>query len=306
MTSDTKTPASPVPGATEQPDPRFAELDLWPVGSVLTALAEAQMAATAAVRAATPEIECVVEAGLPRLRAGGRLFYVGAGTSGRIGLQDGVELTPTFGWPDDRLVLLLAGGRKALFEAVEGAEDREDTAREEILAHSPGVNDVVLGIAASGSTPFTCAALRAARERGTLTAGISCNPQGRLLDEAELGIVLETGPEVIAGSTRMKAGTAQKAALNMISTALMIGLGRTCQGQMVDMRVMNDKLRKRAVRMVRLLAGGSDEEISAALIEADDNVKLAVLIRNGLSAEQGRAALDRSGGDLRKALADAG
>ncbi|GAN54882.1 N-acetylmuramic acid 6-phosphate etherase [Tanticharoenia sakaeratensis] len=289
---------------TERHDPRYADIDLWPTGAVLDALAEAQMTATALVRAAVPEMERIVDAALPRLQRGGRLFYVGAGTSGRIGLQDGVELTPTFGLPPERLVLLLAGGTGALFEAAEGAEDREDVARAEIMAHAPGPDDVVFGIAASGGTPYTCAAVAAARAAGALTVGIACNPSGRLLREAECPLAIVTGPEVIAGSTRLKAGTAQKAALNLLSTTLMVRLGHAYRGRMVDMRVVNAKLEGRAEGMVRTLAGGTDEEIRAALKIAGNNVKRAVLIRHGLSLEDAEAVLVRAKGDLRVALAD--
>ncbi|GAA4478199.1 N-acetylmuramic acid 6-phosphate etherase [Gluconacetobacter asukensis] len=299
--TETDRPAIPTTG-TEQRDPRYADIDIWPVRSVLDALAEAQMAATAAVRAAVPEIEAVVDAALPRLRQGGRLVYVGAGTSGRIGLQDGVELGPTFGWPAERLVLLLAGGPQAIFQAAEGAEDREDTGRAELLAHAPDARDVVFGIAASGGTPYTCAAVAAARECGALTVGISCNATGRLLREAEYGIVTVTGPEAIAGSTRLKAGTAQKATLNLLSTALMIRLGHAYRGRMVDMRVMNAKLDRRAARMVADLAGGSDDEVRAALVATGGNVKRAVLVRAGMTPDEAEQALDRNGGDLRRIL----
>ncbi|MFT8776746.1 MAG: N-acetylmuramic acid 6-phosphate etherase [Gluconacetobacter liquefaciens] len=295
--------SAPVPGiGTEQCDPRYADIDLWPTGAILDALAEAQLTAVAIVRAAVPQMEAVIEAALPGLRAGGRLFYVGAGTSGRIGLQDGVELTPTFGWPGDRLVLMLAGGPAALFESVEGAEDQEEAARAEILSHDPGPQDVVLGIAASGATPYTCAAIAAARVCGALTVGVASNSGGRLLREAELGIVLPTGPEVISGSTRLKAGTAQKAALNMLSTALMVRLGHAYRGQMVDMRVVNAKLQRRAARMVRLLAGGTDEQIADALEASGGNVKRAVLIRHGMSLTDAEAALRQHGGNLRAVL----
>mgnify|MGYP003365216571 CR=1 FL=1 len=300
---DTTQPPSTTPIGTEQQDPRYGDIDLWPATSVLDALAEAQMTATAIARAAVPQMNDVVTAALPRLRAGGRLFYVGAGTSGRVGLQDGVELTPTFGWPSERLILMLAGGTTALFEAVEGAEDREDNAIKEILSHNPGPNDVVFGIAASGATPYTCAAIAAARTAGALTVGISCNREGRLLREAELGIAIVTGAEVIAGSTRLKAGTAQKAVLNMLSTTLMIKLGHGYRGQMVDMRVVNAKLGKRAARMVHDLAGGTPAEIEAALLASHQNVKRAILIRSGLTAEDAETALAQHAGDLRAVMA---
>ncbi|XCX38877.1 N-acetylmuramic acid 6-phosphate etherase [Kozakia baliensis] len=290
--------------ATEGADPRYTDLDIWPTASILDALAEAQMAATAVVRNAVPEIERVVEAAVPKLLSGGRLFYVGAGTSGRIGLQDGVELVPTFGWPPERLVLLLAGGTGAVFQAAEGAEDDEDQARTDILAHAPGSNDVVLGIAASGATPYACAAISMAREKGSLTVGISCNAQGRLLRVSELAIRLITGPEVVSGSTRLKAGTAQKAALNLLSTTLMTRLGHVYRGLMVDMRVTNAKLQRRAVRMVQQLAGGSEEEIVAALQETGGNVKRAVLLRHGLSLAEAETRLDMADGSLRTVLAD--
>ncbi|EHH67425.1 N-acetylmuramic acid 6-phosphate etherase [Gluconobacter morbifer G707] len=287
---------------TESQDPRYVDIDLWPVTSVLEALAESQMTATAVVRSAVPQMNEAVTAALPRLRSGGRLFYVGAGTSGRIGLQDGVELSPTFGWPDDRLVLMLAGGTQAVFASVEGAEDDEKTAREEILSHQPGPDDVVFGIAASGSTPYTCAAIAAARSMGALTIGISSNPDGRLLKDADHGITIVTGAEVISGSTRLKAGTAQKAVLNLLSTTLMIQLGHAYRGQMVDMRVVNDKLARRAAHMVHLLAGGTSQDVEAALAASHQNVKRALLIRSGMNAEEAEAALKKHAGNLRAIL----
>ncbi|MBR0560364.1 N-acetylmuramic acid 6-phosphate etherase [Neokomagataea anthophila] len=304
MTSEiTPLTSSVVPTGTERHDPRYEDIDLWPATSVMDALAEAQMTATAIARAAVPQMNDVVTLALPRLRAGGRLFYVGAGTSGRVGLQDGVELTPTFGWPPERLILMLAGGPTALFEAVEGAEDREDNAIKEMLSHNPNQNDIVFGIAASGATPYTCAAIATARTAGALTVGISCNKNGRLLKEAELGITIVTGSEVIAGSTRLKAGTAQKAVLNILSTTLMIKLGHGYRGQMVDMRVVNAKLEKRAARMVHDLVGGTSAEIEASLQASHKNVKRAILIRSGLTAEEAETTLTQHGGDLRAVMA---
>ncbi|WP_336944675.1 N-acetylmuramic acid 6-phosphate etherase [Asaia sp. HN010] len=295
----TDKPSSP---QTEAHDPRYATIELWPTATILDSLAEAQMAATALVRAAVPALEAVVEAALPRLREGGRLFYVGAGTAGRVGMQDGVELTPTYGWPSERLVLMLAGGSGAQSQAVEGAEDDEDAARSEMAAHQVGPNDVVFGIAASGNTPYSCAALKAAREAGALTVGISCVADTRLLREAELGILLPTGSEAIAGSTRLKAGTAQKAALNLLSTTLMIRLGHVYRGLMVDMRVTNAKLGRRAVTMVRSLAGGSDAEIDEVLRLSKGNVKRAVLLRHGMTLDEAEAALAAHGNNLHAIL----
>jgi len=186
--------------------------------------------------------------------------------------------------------------------AAEGAEDREDVARAEIARHAPNASDVMFAIAASGNTPYTCAAVAQAREAGAMTVGIVCNGSGRLLREAEYPLAIATGPEAIAGSTRLKAGTAQKAALNLLSTTLMIRLGHAYRGRMVDMRVTNTKLAHRAERMVATLAGGTQAEIRAALDAADGNVKRAVLIRAGLTRDEAEQALARAQGDLRVAL----
>ncbi|MCG0995096.1 N-acetylmuramic acid 6-phosphate etherase [Acetobacter indonesiensis] len=303
MTTQSSSAASS-PAKTETYDSRYEALDVWPTGTMLEALLESQLSAVSAVKAALPGMEAAITAALPRLQRGGRLFYVGAGTSGRIGLQDGVELIPTYGWPEDRLVLLLAGGDAALFQPVEGAEDDEDAARAAITQHKAGPDDVVIGVAASGGTPYTCAALTCARQAGSLTIGLSCSPETRLLRDAELGLLIETGSEVVAGSTRMKAGTAQKVALNMLSTALMVRLGHTWRGQMVDMRIVNAKLVKRAHRMVQQLTDCTPAEAITALEKAEGSIKLAVLVCFGYAPEEGRAVLANNGGNLRTILAD--
>lgn len=291
-----------VPAKTETYDSRYEALDLWPTGTLLDALLDSQLGAVASVKAALSGMEEAITAALPRLQRGGRLFYVGAGTSGRIGLQDGVELIPTYGWPEDRLVLLLAGGDAALFQPVEGAEDDEEAARTAITTHKAGPDDVVIGVAASGGTPYTCAALTCARAAGSLTIGLSCSPDTRLLRDAELGLLIETGPEVVAGSTRMKAGTAQKVALNMLSTALMIRLGHTWRGQMVDMKIVNAKLVRRAHRMVQQLTDCTEAEAKDALEKAEGSIKLAVLVCFGFAPDEGRALLKQHAGNLRTAL----
>ncbi|GAN69898.1 N-acetylmuramic acid 6-phosphate etherase [Acetobacter orleanensis] len=294
--------ASTDPAKTETSDSRYEALDLWPTSTLLDVLLESQLGAVASVKTALPGMEDAITAALPRLQRGGRLFYVGAGTSGRIGLQDGVELIPTYGWPEDRLVLLLAGGNAALFQPVEGAEDDEEAARTAIIAHNAGPDDVVIGVAASGGTPYTCAALSCARAAGSLTIGLSCSPHTRLLRDAELGLLIETGPEVVAGSTRMKAGTAQKVALNMLSTALMIRLGHTWRGQMVDMKIVNAKLVRRAHRMVQQLTDCTEAEASTALEKAEGSIKLAILVCFGFSPEEGRTLLAEHAGNLRSVL----
>ncbi|MDF7777906.1 N-acetylmuramic acid 6-phosphate etherase, partial [Sphingomonas sp. AOB5] len=222
--------------------------------------------------------------------------------SGRVAVQDGVELGPTYGWPEARTVYLMAGGPKALTDAVEGAEADADAARTEIAAAGVGPDDVVIGVAASGRTPYTVAAVEAARAAGALTLGIANNPDTALLAAAEHPVLIETGSEIVAGSTRMKAGTAQKAALNLFSTATMIRLGGVYRGRMVGMRISNVKLQARGEAMVAELAGVDRDTARAALDAAGRDIRKAVLIASGMSAEAAAAALDAAGGNLREAL----
>jgi N-acetylmuramic acid 6-phosphate etherase len=195
---------------TERPSPRYSGIDLWGPSDVLEAMIEGQFSAVAAVRAARPAIERAALAMEGRLKDSGRLVYAGAGTSGRLAVQDGAELMPTFSWPPERLVLLIAGGEQALTRAVEGAEDDLKRARALIKKHKVGAADVLIAVAASGATPFTLTCLREAKKKGALTIGIANNARTPLLVEAHHPILLETGSEPIAGSTRMKAGTAQR------------------------------------------------------------------------------------------------
>jgi len=296
--------AAPAVPTTESVDPRYRELDAWPAEVALHALWESQLAAVAAVGPALPAIATAATAAAARLRDGGRLVYVGAGTSGRIAAQDGAELPPTFGWPRARLVLLMAGGPAAFTEAVENAEDDAAAAIAAIAAHDIGPADVVLGLAASGGTRFTCAALAEAAARGALTIAVANSPGGQLLALAAHPILVATGAEPVAGSTRLKAGTAQKIVLNLLSTQIMVSLGHVHDGLMVDMRAANEKLRARALRMLRHLTGAADPAASAALAEAHGHVKLAVLLLHGLDADAARALLARNGGHLRAALAE--
>lgn len=291
----------PVP-ATEAASPRTSELDTWDDATILDALWEGQMAAVAAVRDVLPAIAAAAAAAAARLGAAGRLVYAGAGTSGRIGVQDGAELPPTFDWPEERLVLLMAGGEPAFTRAIENAEDRRDLAEAAIAANRVGPEDVAIGLAASGATPFTLACLQAARVRGALTIGIANSPEAPLLKVAEHPILVATGAEAIAGSTRMKAGTSQKVVLNLLSTLLMVRLGRVYRGQMVDMLARNAKLRHRAVRMLIGLTGQHAEHVRRALEAADGKVKLAVLLLEGLDRASAEALLAEHNGNLRAAL----
>ena len=289
---------------TERPSPRYSGIDLWSSSDVLDAMIESQFAAVAAVRAARSAIEDAVHAMEVRLAEGGRLIYAGAGTSGRLAVQDGAELMPTFSWPSERLVLLIAGGEEALLHAVEGAEDQIEHAHEEIARHALISDDVLIAAAASGTTPFTLACLRRAKSAGALTVGIANNPGTPLLAEADHPILLDTGPEPIAGSTRMKAGTAQRIAMNLLSSLLMIRLGRVYEGLMVDVQASNRKLAKRSEDMLRHLTGRTGDEARNALSAADGSVKLAVLLLHGCRAEEARALLERNAGHLRAALAE--
>jgi len=287
---------------TERASPRYAGIDVWEPADILESLIEGQFAAVAAVRAALPEIEAAAIAMQERLRERGRLVYAGAGTSGRMGVQDGAELIPTFSWPDDRLLLLIAGGKDALLQSVEGAEDEVEQAVALVTRHEINAADVLIAVAASGTTPFTMTCLREARKRGALTVGIANNRDTPILHESHHAILLNTGSEPIAGSTRMKAGTAQKIALNLLSSLLMILLGRVYQGLMVDVRALNKKLVRRSEDMLMQLTGRSRDEARAALDRANGSVKVAVLLLRGCDPDRAADLLDRAAGQLGKAL----
>ena len=287
---------------TERASPRYAGIDVWEPADILESLILGQFAAVAAVRAALPEIEAAAIAMQERLRERGRLVYAGAGTSGRMGVQDGAELIPTFSWPDDRLLLLIAGGKDALLQSVEGAEDEVEQAVALVTRHEINAADVLIAVAASGTTPFTMTCLREARKRGALTVGIANNRDTPILHESHHAILLNTGSEPIAGSTRMKAGTAQKIALNLLSSLLMILLGRVYQGLMVDVRALNKKLVRRSEDMLMQLTGRSRDEARAALDRANGSVKVAVLLLHGCDPDRAADLLDRAAGQLGKAL----
>ena len=252
--------------------------------------------------ALAPLIADAVTAALPRLKRGGRIILVGAGTSGRIAVQDGVELAPTYGWPMERLTFLLAGGERALVESSEAAEDDAALAIDEITRCKITPDDVVIGVAASGRTPYTCAAIERARALGALTIGIANQPQTPLLDLAEIAHCAETGPEFIAGSTRMRAGTAQKIVLNTLSTGMMVGLGRTHRGLMTHMSVSNEKLRRRAVDIISAIAKASADESHQALQLAGNDLPVAILIAAGFERSQAEWALGEAGYSVGPAL----
>jgi N-acetylmuramic acid 6-phosphate etherase len=292
---------------TERASPRYSDIDVWGPLDIAEAMIEGQFTAVAAVRAARFALLDAALAAEERLRnGGGRLVYVGAGTSGRLAVQDGAELIPTFSWPQERLLLLMAGGRTALLQSVEGAEDAVDQAVRLVRQHDIGVDDVVIAVAASGTTPFTLSCLQEAKRCGALTIGIANNRATPILREADQAIWLDTGAEPIAGSTRMKAGTAQRITLNVFSSLVMILLGRVFDGLMVDLQAVNQKLVQRSEGILTRLTGHSREEAREALHRAEGNVKLAVLLLHGCDLRDATNILDRAGGQLRAALAAIG
>jgi N-acetylmuramic acid 6-phosphate etherase len=289
---------------TETPAQDHALLDQYPTAELVNVLVNDQLNAVNAVRAAAPRIAAAVAAALPRVEAGGRLIYVGAGTSGRLGVLDSVELYPTFSWPHGRAVALLAGGSDAMFVAVEGAEDDIVQGAADLRSVNVTANDVVLLIAASGGTPYVLGALRAARELGALTIGFANNVDAPVATEAEIGVTLDTGMEVISGSTRLKAGTSQKIALNTFSSALMVRLNKVYGNLMVDLKATNAKLVLRAIRLTAFATGVDEAAARAVLEQCDFHVKTAIVaLSKQINVEQARALLEDAHGSVRQALA---
>lgn len=281
---------------------RYRDADRWPTEESLAAMLDNQQAAFVAVRNALPALGGAVREAAGRLAGGaGRLVYAGAGASGRLAVQDGVELYPTFGWPHERLVYLLAGGDVAVTRSLEGAEDDAAAGGQEAGALRLGAADVVVAVAASGTTAFTRAVQAAARAAGALTVAFANNPGAPLLAEAAIPVLLHTGPEFLAGSTRMTAGTAQKMALNLFSTQLMIELGRIYQGLMVNVVPSNQKLVDRSHRIVQAITGCDRPTAAATWERAGRDIKLAVLLVDGVGESEARARLAEACGDLRRA-----
>jgi N-acetylmuramic acid 6-phosphate etherase len=289
--------------ATERPNPRTVDIDRLDSLGVLERLNAEDQHVAPAVRVALPSLAAAVDLALERWKRGGRIVLFGAGTSGRLAALDGAELGPTFGVPPARYLARLAGGAGAFLEAVEGAED--DRAAGAAAADDLAPTDVAFGIAASGRTPWVLAALERARRRGAATIGLACVPRPVLADYADVAIVVETGPEPIAGSTRMKAGTAQKLALNAFSSTLMIRLGKVYGNLMVDVQATNEKLRHRAVGLVQQAARVDRETAAKALADAQGEVKTAIAaLRLGVTAEVARQRLAESEGRLRVVLGE--
>ncbi len=288
---------------TESQNPRTAGIDRLSTLDMVTRINDEDAKVAGAVRGALPQIAQAVDAIADRLRRGGRLIYVGAGTSGRLGVLDAVECVPTFSTDPGLVVALIAGGARAITRSVEGAEDDRDAGRAELLALDLTANDAVVGIAASGRTPYVLGAVEVANEIGAQTVGVACNQPSALLDAAQIAIGVPVGAEVITGSTRMKAGTAQKLVLNMLSTGTMIKLGKVYGNLMVDLRPTNSKLVDRARRIIAQVAGVDDDEAARLLDASGNQVKTAIVMaRRGVDASAARALLSAAQGRLREVI----
>ncbi len=288
---------------TESINPRTKDIDQVSTLAMVRLIADEDTLVAPAVAAQAERIAAVIDAIVPRFKRGGRLIYVGAGTSGRLGVLDASEIPPTFGMHPDRAVALIAGGESAIRQSVEGAEDSPDDGTQAISDLHVGANDSVIGIAASGATPYVLGALREARKRSAFVAGIACNESSQMERLVDVMITPLVGPEVIAGSTRMKAGTAQKLVLNMISTGLMIRLGKTFGNLMVDVQATNAKLLDRARRIVELACSLPPKDAEELLARCNGEVKTAIVASlSHVSPDEARQRLERAEGVVRAAL----
>jgi len=288
---------------TEQRNPRSRGLDRKSTLDILRALNREDATVALAVRRELPHIARAVDAIVKSLQRGGTLFYIGAGTSGRLAVLDAVECPPTFGTRPGMVRAIIAGGERALRRAVEGAEDSAANGARDLRRAKVSRRDVVVGIAASGTTAYVLGALEFARRRGAVTVGVTSNPRSPVARKVRISIAPDTGPEAIAGSTRMKAGTAQKMALNMLSTAAMVRLGRVYENWMVHVALTNQKLRRRGARILEEAAGVSLSAAEHALGQADHDLPSAlVMLKTGISASEARRRLAAAGGNVRQAL----
>ncbi|MFD8626315.1 N-acetylmuramic acid 6-phosphate etherase [Streptomyces hygroscopicus] len=288
---------------TEAFRPELAEIDRLGTLDIARLMNAEDAAVPAAVAGRLPQIAAAIDAISARMSRGGRLVYAGAGTAGRLGVLDASECPPTFNTRPEQVVGVIAGGPEAVVSSVEGAEDSAELAARDLDRLGIGPDDTVIGVSASGRTPYAVGAVEYARRRGALTVGLSCNTGSALAAAADHGIEVVVGPELLTGSTRLKAGTAQKLVLNMISTITMIRLGKTFGNLMVDVRASNDKLRARSRRIVFLATGASDERIESALAATDGEVKNAILtILGGVDAPTAGKLLGEANGHLRAAL----
>ena len=288
---------------TEAVNPASARIDELDAAGIVAVMNAEDAEVAAAVARESAAIAHAIEIIAERFRAGGRLVYIGAGTSGRLGVLDASECPPTFGTPPEMVVGLIAGGPQALTRAVEGAEDSRELAASDLAAIGLSARDVLVGIATSGRTPYVLGGLAHARAVGAFAIGFACNDKSELESLAELMNVPRVGPEIITGSTRLKAGTATKLVLNMLTTGAMIRIGKTYGNLMVDLRATNTKLVARTRRIVAMLTGASEEEAERLVAEADGELKTAVVAKQrGVSPAEARALLAAAGGHLRRAI----
>jgi N-acetylmuramic acid 6-phosphate etherase len=288
---------------TEAVNPASARIDELDAAGIVAVMNAEDAEVAAAVARESAAIAHAIEIIAERFRAGGRLVYIGAGTSGRLGVLDASECPPTFGTPPEMVVGLIAGGPQALTRAVEGAEDSRELAASDLAAIGLSARDVLVGIATSGRTPYVLGGLAHARAVGAFAIGFACNDKSELESLAELMIVPRVGPEIITGSTRLKAGTATKLVLNMLTTGAMIRIGKTYGNLMVDLRATNTKLVARTRRIVAMLTGASEEEAERLVAEADGELKTAVVAKQrNVSPAEARALLAAAGGHLRRAI----
>lgn len=288
---------------TEQPNPASEHIDQLPTGELLRVINREDQQVALAVASEIPTITRAVEAILERFQHGGRLFYIGAGTSGRLGVLDAAECPPTFGIRPDRIQGVIAGGPQALFRAIEASEDRREAAEEDLRDHGLQGHDAVMGISASGRTPYVLGGVAYGRSLGALTIGLSSNPGSDLATQVDLSIAPITGPEVVTGSTRMKSGTAQKLVLNMVSTALMVKMGYVLGNLMVNVQLNSEKLVDRGRRIVAEVSGCDLARAARALAAAGNNVRTAILMAKfDLDLAGARQRLERAGDNLWEAL----
>ena len=288
---------------TETIDPRYSQIDFLSTSELLKLMNENDQSVSAAVAKVLPQIEHAILEITKRMSQGGRLIYVGAGTSGRLGVLDASECIPTFSIPDGVVIGLIAGGDAALRKGIEGAEDVREASVAELKDLKLSDLDTVVGIAASGRTPYAIGAMEYAQSIGALSVALTCNPNSEMSKYADVAIEVDTGPEILAGSTRMKAGTAQKLVLNMLSTVTMINLGKTFGNLMVDLQVTNVKLRDRAIRIIQAATSVEAKEAEAALIAADNQVKVAiVMLLLQVTPDQARASLAAANSRVREAV----
>ena len=292
---------------TEKRNPDTKNIDMLSTLEIVSAIQREDEKVAAAVKMTLPDVAASVELIVDALKRGGRLFYLGAGTSGRLGVLDAAECPPTFSTEPELVQAIIAGGNAAMFQAVEGAEDDSQQARLDLQSRGLKPQDAVVGLSASGRTPYVIGGLRYAKQIGAVRLAVVCVPDAEMAADAQITMAALVGPEVIAGSTRMKAGTAQKMLLNMLSTATMVRLGKTYGNLMVDVRATNAKLTARVQRMVKDVTGASEQDVNAALDQGAGSAKTAIVMLLGrCSAQQSVQLLAQAHGSVRHALLQAG